>query len=394
MIKRLGPVLGFLLFCCSAVQAQTVIYYKQAVGLNPIAVSVANPLPVTGSISASLAGFTPSGNYASPLSVSNSSTNVALPTNTGTVAVYNVGATAAYCVLGTSNAVTATTSDDYIPAGGAAGYTVGSNTYVACITASSTTTVNVSGGAGLFTNFGSGATGSSSNASVSATGSAVPASATYLGIISGGNLVGWTGAVTATLQASATTAIGKVDPNTIATWGLAPIGGTSSSPTNALGAGCEFLSSPPTYTTGNTGIVQCTAAGSVHTVVDNANANGAASIGNSSPVTAATINVTPTDCSIALTTGGTAQNIIAANAALHGFTIANIDPTNGSGEPVWMSFTGAAVAGAVGSYPLAAPTATTFAGLSSYTTPLGFGVNHAISVIAVTTNHKISCTYW
>jgi hypothetical protein len=201
-------------------------------------------------------------------------------------------------------------------------------------------------------------------------------------------------AIQATLQASATTAIGKVDPNTIATWGLAPIGGTSSSPTNALGAGCEFLSSPPTYTTGNTGIVQCTAAGSVHTTVDNSNANGAASIANSSPVTAATINVTPTDCSISLTTGGTAQNIIAANVALHGFTIANIDPTTGSGEPVWMSFTTTAAAGATQSYPLAAPTATTFAGLSSYTTPLGFGVNHAISVIAATTNHKISCTYW
>jgi hypothetical protein len=105
-------------------------------------------------------------------------------------------------------------------------------------------------------------------------------------------------------------------------------------------------------------------------------------------------NVTPTDCSISLTTGGTAQNIISATTSLHGFTTANIDPSSGSGEPIWISFTGTASPNTAGSYPLAAPTATTFAGLASYTTPLGFGVNHAVSVVAATTGHKISCTNW
>lgn len=38
-------------------------------------------------------------------------------------------------------------------------------------------------------------TGGGANASVGATGSAVPASATYIGLISGGNLTGWTGSV-------------------------------------------------------------------------------------------------------------------------------------------------------------------------------------------------------
>lgn len=105
-------------------------------------------------------------------------------------------------------------------------------------------------------------------------------------------------------------------------------------------------------------------------------------------------NVTPTDCSIALTTGGSAQNIISAASTVHGFTIANIDTSAGSGEPVWISFTTTAAASTIASYPLAAPTATTFANLSSYTTPLGFGSNHAVSVIAATTGHKISCTQW
>jgi hypothetical protein len=105
-------------------------------------------------------------------------------------------------------------------------------------------------------------------------------------------------------------------------------------------------------------------------------------------------NVTPTDCSLAITTGGTAQNIISASATIHGFTIANIDTSAGSGEPVWFSFTTTAAASTIGSYPLAAPTVTTFANLASYTTPVGFGSNHAVSVIAATTGHKISCTFW
>jgi hypothetical protein len=105
-------------------------------------------------------------------------------------------------------------------------------------------------------------------------------------------------------------------------------------------------------------------------------------------------NVTPASCSINLTAGGTAQNIIAANAAVHGFTIANGDASAGGGEPVWMSFTSGAVVGGVDSYPLAAPTASTYAGLVSYTTPVGFGSNHAVSVVAATAGHQITCTQW
>lgn len=53
--------------------------------------------------------------------------------------------------------------------------------------------------------------------------------------------------VNATLQASATTAIGKVDPNTIATWGLVAVGGAAA-PTNALVGGTIYNSSPITIT--------------------------------------------------------------------------------------------------------------------------------------------------
>jgi hypothetical protein len=105
------------------------------------------------------------------------------------------------------------------------------------------------------------------------------------------------------------------------------------------------------------------------------------------------VNVTPTDCSGTVTAGGTAQSPISASATIHGFTIANVDASAGSGEPIWVSFTGTASA-ANGSYPLAPPAATTFAANGSYTTPVGFGTNHAVSIFAATTGHKFSCTTW
>jgi hypothetical protein len=101
-------------------------------------------------------------------------------------------------------------------------------------------------------------------------------------------------------------------------------------------------------------------------------------------------NVTATDCSGTVASGGTAQNAFTAQTTLHGFTIANIDTT----EPLWISFTTTAAASGAGSYPLPAATATTFAGFGSFTAPPGFGLNHALSVIAATTSHKFTCTWW
>lgn len=106
------------------------------------------------------------------------------------------------------------------------------------------------------------------------------------------------------------------------------------------------------------------------------------------------VNIAPTDCSGSITTGGTAQTAISASATIHGFTIANIDASAGSGEPLWFSFTGVSAAATAASYPLSAPASTTFAGLTAFTTPYGFGTSHAVSVVAATTGHKFSCTYW
>ena len=101
-------------------------------------------------------------------------------------------------------------------------------------------------------------------------------------------------------------------------------------------------------------------------------------------------NVTPTDCSGTVATGGTAQNAITAQSSLHGLTIMNLDTS----EPMWISFTTTAAASTAGSYPLQAATASTFASPGNFTSPPGFGTNHALSVIAATTGHKFSCTWW
>lgn len=101
-------------------------------------------------------------------------------------------------------------------------------------------------------------------------------------------------------------------------------------------------------------------------------------------------NVTVTNCSGTVTTGGTAQNAFAAATNRHSFILVNIDTT----EVLWFSFTGTAAASALGSFPLAPATATTFAGLSSFSAPIGMGVNTALSVVAATTAHKFTCAVW
>lgn len=106
----------------------------------------------------STSGFTPNGNYTSPLLVSTSSAPTALPQG-DTIAVSNTGTLIAYVNLGTSNGVVATTSSIPVQPGSTVGLTVGANTFLAAITGSGTTTLNLSGGTGLVTGFGGGGSG-------------------------------------------------------------------------------------------------------------------------------------------------------------------------------------------------------------------------------------------
>ncbi len=297
-------------------------------------VSTTNPLPVTASVTASISGFAPA-SVGTPISVTTGGVTGSLPAGTVVVAS-NVGTTnTAYCALGASS----TTAWQPIPPGGWFAYTVGAATQLTCITSTSTTTVNMVGGSGLPTGSGGGGGGS------------------------GGAVTIASGGVASGAYASGAFAVGSGTDGWFTTFG-------TEADTANITTGHTFMAA----------IRQVDA--------DIVTLNTTA--GN--PIILPQ-NVTANDCSGTITNGSTAQDAFTAQTTLHGFTIANVDASAGSGEPLWISFTQTATA-ANGSYPLAAPTATMFTGLSSFTSPPGMGLNHALSVLGATTGHKFSCTWW
>lgn len=120
-------------------------------GATGAAYSTSNPVPISGSFSATLSGFAPGAQYAT-LAVTTASARVALPAGT-VVVVYNDGPVNVYTKLGT-NTVTATTSMDVIVPGSWVAYTVGTNTYLAGITKFGAAALILSGGSGLATGGG------------------------------------------------------------------------------------------------------------------------------------------------------------------------------------------------------------------------------------------------
>jgi len=134
--------------CIPVVDTSTGVQIKSCVDVDS-----GHPLPTTGSGGG---GGTANGSYqpsgtTAQLAVTSTTSNVALPSNTGTVVVYNIGTKIAYVKFGTSGAITATTANDVIGPGSAVAYNVGSNTFVAGITGGTdTTTLQITGGTGGF----------------------------------------------------------------------------------------------------------------------------------------------------------------------------------------------------------------------------------------------------
>jgi hypothetical protein len=119
-----------------------------------------NPLPVTGTISATLGGFTPSASGArgTPLTVTTGDSSGTLPSGV-VVVVSNVGTTnPMYCNV---NGVAATVSDQLITAnGGWFAFTIpAAVTTLHCIATGGSTTANMLGGSGLATGTGGGSGG-------------------------------------------------------------------------------------------------------------------------------------------------------------------------------------------------------------------------------------------
>ena len=124
-------------------------------------------IPNSSFAQVTLNSFKPAGSYAN-LSVSTSSSNVAVPAGNNVV-IYNTGSNAAYVTLGSTSTVTATTSaGDIITPGGWIEYSIGISGYVAAITAAGTTTLTLSGGTGILTG-AIGATGATTGGNYSAT---------------------------------------------------------------------------------------------------------------------------------------------------------------------------------------------------------------------------------
>jgi hypothetical protein len=279
-MKQIPIALAATLAAISLASAQTYMDSKGTVvpGVAPLVgcsaggncagpVSATNPLPVSGSLSATLNGFQPGSAYATPLAASTTSSRVALPAG-AVVVVYNTGASAAYVQLGGSS-VAATNANDVVPAGGWMAFTVGANTYLAAITSSGTTSLNISGGSGLPTGVGGGSSGSiptgsagSPNASVVSVqgvggGSAVPVSGTFWqttqpvslasipALTAGANTIG------AVTQASGPWSVNHTQLNGAAlgsptTWGTAPTGAA------VQGVNADVLALPSLPTGANT----------------------------------------------------------------------------------------------------------------------------------------------
>lgn len=130
------------------------------------AITGSNPLPVSGSFSATLSGFAPGPAYAT-LAVGATTARVALPTGT-TVVVYNTGTNPAFVTLGNASIV-ATATADVIQPGSWLAFTPGSFTYIAAIETGGATNLIISGGAGLPTGAGGGSSTSGGSTSANQT---------------------------------------------------------------------------------------------------------------------------------------------------------------------------------------------------------------------------------
>lgn len=192
-------LLATTLFSPAAFAGDTDIYIGtgNTVGGAPISQPVGTctgcvSMPISGTFSASLSGFTPSGNYATlavPSGSSSAATN--LPAGSPTVVVFqNTGSNGASISFG---ATAATATEIQVPSNSSVPLTVPSGaTQFTAYGVGGTTNLVVLGGTGLFTGFGGGSAGggSGSNASVGSTGSAVPGSGTYIAANNGGTLTG------------------------------------------------------------------------------------------------------------------------------------------------------------------------------------------------------------
>ncbi len=198
-MKRLLLAAGLLLFSLFPAQAQNVTAKviptcgTETIPLTPgnswIRINQQGQLCVNASVSASTSPFTPgaSGARGTPLTVTTSDSSGTLPTNGGAVVVTNVGANPMYCNV---NAAAATTSDQYISAGG--GWfnfgIPGGITTLRCIATGGSTTANMLGGSGLATGTGGGSGGGGGGGAITAASGSYASGAFSSGSFASGSM--------------------------------------------------------------------------------------------------------------------------------------------------------------------------------------------------------------
>lgn len=134
--------------------ARTPIYNTMSVDVGDpddptrkIKVNADGSINVTASVSASIAAFNPTGEAA--LAVSNSSSRVALDSADPTALIVNTGSVVVYVAFGDGTVVATISSYPIQPGWAIAFNTGGAATYVAAITASSTSNLTITTGTGL-----------------------------------------------------------------------------------------------------------------------------------------------------------------------------------------------------------------------------------------------------
>lgn len=151
----------------------------------PFTVNLNGQLCVTGSISASLAGFNAE-SYLTPFTATTGGVASGSFTAGKVIVVSNDGTTnTAYCKLGAAS----TTSGQPIKPGSWFAFTTISETQVACATSTSTTTINVAVGTGLPTGAGGGGATGGGGGTSSSFGAAFPSTGTAAGFTDGTNMV-------------------------------------------------------------------------------------------------------------------------------------------------------------------------------------------------------------
>lgn len=140
-------------------------------------------------------------------------------------------------------------------------------------------------------------------------------------------------AVNATLQATGTTAIGKVDPNTIANWGLVVSTQNSATPTNGQLIEGQFNTTPTTITSGNVSPLQMDNAGNLLVNIKAGAGSGGTAITDNAAFTTGTTSETPIGC-YAGTPSATANHSTIVACTTAGSVHTTVDNTNANGSAV------------------------------------------------------------